>query len=99
MVVVKRKKEKRKKDDSGSDEESTVKRLKNADGYTYFELKDDLTRATVKKFKGLPFVDLRRLYRKDGSIEPTQKGIALKPAEWEKLKSLFSDIDEQLANI
>jgi len=68
---AKRKQEADSSGDDGSEGSSNVKKLKNEEGFIYFELHDILTRATVKEFKGNTFVDLRKYYKKKGRARST----------------------------
>ncbi|KAG9289108.1 hypothetical protein G9A89_022417 [Geosiphon pyriformis] len=74
-------------------------RGETADGETYFKL-NQKKRVTVRKFKNMVLVDFREYFESgDGSLKPTKKGISLQIDQWNKLKELVDDIDEEVRRI
>ncbi|CAG8602733.1 12273_t:CDS:2 [Gigaspora margarita] len=78
---------KNKKDDRGVTDE----------GDTYFQLSDK-RRVTIREFKNMVLIDFREYYKSkdDGEYHPTKKGISLQIDQWNKLKELIDDIDEEI---
>ncbi|PRP76490.1 hypothetical protein PROFUN_15160 [Planoprotostelium fungivorum] len=64
----------------------------------YLMLGNELTRVSVKKFKGTKLIDVRKFYRDKGTnerkIKPTSKGISLSESQWSELVSSISKVDE-----
>ncbi|RHZ43931.1 hypothetical protein Glove_801g11 [Diversispora epigaea] len=74
-------------------------RGENGDGEAYFKLSEK-KRVTVRKFKNMILIDFREFFtNSDGDSNPTKKGIALQPEQWNKLKEFISDIDEEIENL
>lgn len=55
-------------------------------------------KATVSKFKGKIFADIREYYEKDGELRPGQKGISLTPDQFEHLRQNLDNIATALAS-
>ena len=51
----------------------------------------------IKKYKGIPLVDIRETYLKEGKILYTQRGCSLTLDTWARLKILIPSIDRQLS--
>ena len=50
----------------------------------------------MNTYRGQRRVDLREYYQQNGEWKPGRKGISLSAAEWEKLKALVAQVDEEL---
>jgi hypothetical protein len=50
----------------------------------------------VREFKGKVYIDIREFYESDGELKPGRKGISLSTKQWQKLKSVISEVDEAL---
>ncbi|EGO25440.1 hypothetical protein SERLADRAFT_465594 [Serpula lacrymans var. lacrymans S7.9] len=88
---------KKPKFDESSDEDETEKHHSVAvhstpEGEKYIDL-GKKKRATVRKFKGAVFVDVREFFGNPGEEKPGKKGISLGLEQWEALKSGASTID------
>jgi len=88
---------KKPKFDQSSDEaepegHSTVTVHSTPEGEKYIDL-GKKKRATVRKFKGAVFVDVREFFGNPGDEKPGKKGISLGIEQWEALKSGTSTID------
>ncbi|ETK75987.1 hypothetical protein F441_17848 [Phytophthora nicotianae CJ01A1] len=64
-------------------------------GDVVFELSSK-RRITVRKWKGMKFVDIREFYDSNGEAKPGKKGISLSPDQWEKLYSFSDAITEAI---
>lgn len=54
----------------------------------------------ISKFKGKVRIDLREYYNDDnGEWKPTKKGVSLDKAQWEKIQSLMSLINEAIEEL
>ncbi|EFX65953.1 hypothetical protein DAPPUDRAFT_65100, partial [Daphnia pulex] len=53
----------------------------------------------VQSWRGKTFIDIREYYEKDGKQLPGKKGISLNSTQWNKLKSIISEVDEALEAI
>ncbi|XP_065177304.1 activated RNA polymerase II transcriptional coactivator p15-like [Sycon ciliatum] len=62
----------------------------------FFELSGK-RRLSISEFRGKLLVDIREFYEADGEMKPGRKGISLSLDQWEKLKTLIPQVDEQLA--
>ncbi|CAJ0645976.1 6680_t:CDS:2 [Entrophospora sp. SA101] len=57
-------------------------------------------RVTVREWKNMVLIDIREFFEVDGGTPmPTKKGISLQLDQWDKLKSLVDDIDEEIKNL
>ncbi|VDM24268.1 unnamed protein product [Toxocara canis] len=74
-----------------------AKRIKNTDGDEMLEL-GKMRFVTVRSFKGKALIDIREYYQDKGSgeMKPGRKGISLSREQYENLKALTTEIDEQL---
>ncbi|KAL0481523.1 activated RNA polymerase II transcriptional coactivator p15 [Acrasis kona] len=72
---------------------------KNENGEEYINLDGRLKRVTVRKFKGVTYIDFREFYNADGDQKPTKKGISLSKEAWVRLKGFVDDIDGMIENI
>ncbi|CAB4384665.1 unnamed protein product [Rhizophagus irregularis] len=85
-----------KKDDSDSDRSD---RGENSAGETYFKLSNK-KRVTIREWKNMVLIDFREFFEtKDGKTQPTKKGISLQLEQWNKLKELVSDIDNEIRKL
>ncbi|CAO4374354.1 unnamed protein product [Caenorhabditis nigoni] len=77
--------------------EETTGRLKDSDGNEMFEI-GNLRYATVSKFKGKEYVNIREYYidKETQKMQPSRKGISLSKAQWANLKDLIPEIDKKL---
>ncbi|CAB03353.1 Putative RNA polymerase II transcriptional coactivator [Caenorhabditis elegans] len=77
-------------------EEEVSGRLKDSDGNEMFEI-GNLRYATVSKFKGKEYVNIREYYidRDSQKMMPSRKGISLSKAQWANLKDLIPEIDKK----
>lgn len=50
----------------------------------------------LSEFKGKWYVNIREYYNADGTLRPGKKGIMLTMEQWQKLKELVDDIDEDI---
>jgi hypothetical protein len=50
----------------------------------------------VHEFRGNVYVDIREFYESDRELRPSRKGISLSTKQWQKLKSVISEVDEAL---
>lgn len=51
----------------------------------------------IREFRGKLYIDIRQYYNgPNGDLLPTKKGISLTAENYQKLKSLISQIDEEL---
>jgi len=91
------KSEKQEEEEEQQEKPKKQRKWDNEDGETVFEL-DPSTHVTVKKFKGTPYVDIRKFYQKDGKWFPSPKGISLKVTEWKALKNHSNQVDAMLGN-
>ncbi|KAF1774442.1 ssDNA-binding transcriptional regulator [Phytophthora cactorum] len=64
-------------------------------GDVVFELSSK-RRVTVRKWKGMKFVDIREFYDDKEEAKPGKKGISLSPDQWEKLYSFSDAITEAI---
>ncbi|KDR13791.1 RNA polymerase II transcriptional coactivator [Zootermopsis nevadensis] len=48
----------------------------------------------VREYRGKVYVDIREYYEADGDLKPGKKGISLSTTQWQKLKSLISEVDD-----
>ncbi|RIB03029.1 transcriptional Coactivator p15-domain-containing protein, partial [Gigaspora rosea] len=69
----------------------------NDQGEAYFQLSDK-RRVTIREFKNMVLVDFREYFKSkdDGEYHPGKKGISLQIDQWNKLKELIDDIDEEV---
>ncbi|KAK3912295.1 Putative RNA polymerase II transcriptional coactivator [Frankliniella fusca] len=51
----------------------------------------------VNEFNGKPYVHIREHYEKDGELLPGKKGIALNAENFQKLKEILSEVEEELS--
>ncbi|RIA97587.1 transcriptional Coactivator p15-domain-containing protein [Glomus cerebriforme] len=85
-----------KKEESDSDRSD---RGENNDGETYFKLSNK-KRVTIREWKNMVLIDFREFFEtKDGNIQPTKKGISLQLDQWNKLKELIHDIDNEIRKL
>jgi len=70
----------------------------NTEGDSFVDL-GNKRRATVRKFKGAVFIDLREYYGDDDDEKPGKKGIALNKAQWDILKENASTIDSLIQKL
>jgi hypothetical protein len=58
---------------------------------------NDNTRLTVRAFKGVTYVDIRKFYvDKGGELKPTQRGISMTVPQWEEVKGKIQQVDKAL---
>ncbi|XP_069672162.1 RNA polymerase II transcriptional coactivator [Periplaneta americana] len=101
------KKEKKKKEsDSSSDsgpDDATPPPSKKSKPNTSSSRKDDDEPSwlleknrfvKVREFRGKVYIDIREYYESDGDLKPGKKGISLSTAQWQKLKSVMSEVDD-----
>ncbi|GBC06752.1 hypothetical protein RclHR1_07010008 [Rhizophagus clarus] len=87
---------KAKKEESDSDRSD---RGENSAGETYFKLSNK-KRVTIREWKNMVLIDFREFFEtKDGKTQPTKKGISLQLEQWNKLKELVSDIDNEIRKL
>ncbi|KAL4252781.1 transcriptional coactivator PC4 family protein [Abortiporus biennis] len=84
------------KEDEEDEEPSLIHT--NEDGEKYLQL-GKKRRATVRSFKGTPFVDIREFYEQNGEEKPGKKGISLNLEQWEILKNNTEIIDSFFAKL
>lgn len=53
-------------------------------------------KVTLSCFKGRWSVDIREYYEKDGALAPGQKGLALSPEQWDKLREGLPELSTAL---
>ncbi|KAM3187959.1 hypothetical protein ACTXT7_001281 [Hymenolepis weldensis] len=55
----------------------------------------------VRSFRGRTFVDIREYYedKADGALKPGKKGVSLNCDQWENLKNLIKNIDDDIQNV
>lgn len=77
--------------------EEVTGRLKDNDGNEMLEI-GNLRYATVSKFKGKDYVNIREYYveKDSGKMMPSRKGISLSKAQWLNLKDMIPEIDKML---
>uniref|UniRef100_A0A1D1YIY8 Activated RNA polymerase II transcriptional coactivator p15 n=1 Tax=Anthurium amnicola TaxID=1678845 RepID=A0A1D1YIY8_9ARAE len=85
-----------KKEESDSDRSD---RGENESGETYFKLSSK-KRVTIREWKNMVLIDFREFFEtKEGHTQPTKKGISLQLEQWNKLKDLISDIDNEIRKL
>eukprot|EP01116_Phalansterium_solitarium_P012626 TRINITY_DN29091_c0_g1_i1.p1 TRINITY_DN29091_c0_g1~~TRINITY_DN29091_c0_g1_i1.p1 ORF type:complete len:216 (-),score=16.86 TRINITY_DN29091_c0_g1_i1:100-681(-) len=91
---------KSKRQESDDEEDSPIKASPDG-GYFFYLDQRDLLRASVRKFKGSTYVDIRKFYtdKASGEEKPTQKGVSMKIEQYETLKASISKIDQMLKKI
>ncbi|CAG8577405.1 13204_t:CDS:2 [Funneliformis caledonium] len=93
------KKIKRDPDSEEAYESDRSDRGENNDGETYFKLSEK-KRVTVREWRNMVLIDFREFFQtKDGNTQPTKKGISLQLEQWNKLKQLIHDIDDEIRKL
>ncbi|CAI2179537.1 11736_t:CDS:2 [Funneliformis geosporum] len=93
------KKIRREPDSEEAYESDRSDRGENNDGETYFKLSDK-KRVTVREWRNMVLIDFREFFQtKDGITQPTKKGISLQLEQWNKLKQLIHDIDNEIRKL
>ncbi|XP_064609778.1 activated RNA polymerase II transcriptional coactivator p15-like [Liolophura sinensis] len=82
----KEKKEEEVKDSSG---------VRGKNGEMMFQL-SRMRYATVSEFRGKVMVSIREYYEAEGELRPGKKGISLSLEQWNKLKELTEEIDDEI---
>ena len=88
-------------DDTIQDADGTAATTDEGQTFTLFEDAIGQTvRVQARYFKGKPLIDIRHwVAKRDGSLIPTKKGIALSPMRWMSLISLAERIEDTLEKI
>ncbi|VDN06453.1 unnamed protein product [Thelazia callipaeda] len=74
--------------------------FKDANGDEMFEL-GKMRFVSVRSFKGKALIDIREYYqdKNSGDLKPGRKGISLSAEQYQRLKTIMSDIDEKLSTV
>ncbi|EJD02953.1 PC4-domain-containing protein [Fomitiporia mediterranea MF3/22] len=64
----------------------------NSEGEKYIDL-GKRRRATVRSFKGVPYIDIREFFGDEDDLKPGKKGISLTKEQWSELKANMNTID------
>ncbi|CAF4278893.1 unnamed protein product [Rotaria socialis] len=75
--------------------DDTVASIAGPSGERLYEL-GKLRYISVSEFKGKSLINIREYYEDKGVHKPGKKGISLSVDQWEKLKSVISQIDKDL---
>ena len=69
-----------------------------AKGYFNICTKIDCLNLQVREFKGKTYIDIREYYvdKKTMETKPGKKGISLNCEQYQKLKSVLSEVDQKL---
>lgn len=70
----------------------------NENGEVFWEL-GNRKRVTISSFKGKTYINIRDFYEKDGKMLPSTKGISLPIEQWNNLKLVVKDIDNELDKV
>ena len=70
----------------------------NENGEVFWEL-GNRKRVTISSFKGKTYINIREFYEKDGKMLPSTKGISLPVEQWNNLKLVVKDIDNELDKV
>ncbi|RUS30765.1 transcriptional Coactivator p15-domain-containing protein, partial [Jimgerdemannia flammicorona] len=70
----------------------------NSEGEPYFKLSAK-RRITLRKWKGVPMIDIREYYGNGNDIKPGKKGISLSLDQYQKLRELIPEIDAAIKDI
>ncbi|KAF2879016.1 hypothetical protein ILUMI_27157 [Ignelater luminosus] len=78
--------------DSGPEDRGPAKKQKTEEENSWDLGKNRFVK--LSEFKGKWYVNIREFYDSGGELKPGKKGIMLTMEQWQKFKSVMSDIDE-----